>query len=221
MQPAVTRLRAICYVDGFNLYYGLREAALRHCYWLNIRDVAVHLVRAPLVLEHTKYFTARVSGKHRGDSLEKAAEREAGRVRQTTFLEALGTVNSLEIIEGRYQLTREYCRACKAEFRRPEEKMTDVRIATEMLTDAFLNRFDVAVLLSGDSDLVPPIAAILDHFPQKRVIVAFPPCRESSALKQIASSFVKVWPRTLEKCQLPRTVVKANGVELCRPAEWQ
>src|SRR5262245_50602909 len=142
MQEVTTKRRTICYVDGFNLYYGLRDGGLRDCYWLNVRELAARLVRPPFVLAATKYFTASVSGGRDGDTPEKAAQREGSRVRQAEFLEALGTLRHLEIFEGHFLLKRDHCRACKRDFTRPEEKMTDVRIATEMVADAFLNRFD-------------------------------------------------------------------------------
>jgi len=44
------------------------------------------------------------------------------------------------------------------------EKMTDVNIATNMMIDAYTNAFDIAYVISGDSDLVPPIRAIRAHF---------------------------------------------------------
>jgi hypothetical protein len=57
------------------------------------------------------------------------------------------------------------------------EKMTDVSVATAMLVDAFTDKFDAAFLISGDSDLAPPIQAIRNYFTNKRVIVIFPPKR--------------------------------------------
>jgi uncharacterized LabA/DUF88 family protein len=60
-------------------------------------------------------------------------------------------------------------------------KMTHVNIATQMIIDAFQNNFDRVMLISGDSDLVPPIRAIHENFGEKRVFVAFPPRRQSSS----------------------------------------
>ncbi|MGH9629467.1 MAG: NYN domain-containing protein [Bryobacteraceae bacterium] len=40
------------------------------------------------------------------------------------------------------------------------EKMTDVNIAVELLQDAFQGAFDTAILISADSDLIAPIAAV-------------------------------------------------------------
>ena len=53
-----------------------------------------------------------------------------------------------------------------------EEKMTDVNIAARLLTAAFENRFDTALLISADGDLTTPVRQVLAQFPQKRVVVA-------------------------------------------------
>ncbi len=37
------------------------------------------------------------------------------------------------------------------------EKGTDVQIATDMLRRAYVNAYDTAILVSGDSDLVPAV----------------------------------------------------------------
>ena len=52
--------------------------------------------------------------------------------------------------------------------------MTDVNVAVELLTDAFKDQFDVALLLSADSDLVGPVETVRRLFSAKQVIVVFP-----------------------------------------------
>ena len=42
--------------------------------------------------------------------------------------------------------------------------MTDVNIAVELLQDAFQDAFDTAILISADSDLIAPIAAVKRSF---------------------------------------------------------
>jgi uncharacterized LabA/DUF88 family protein len=162
-----------------------------------------------------------VSGARPGDSPEKAAEREASRQRQTLYLESLATLDSLEICTGQYLLKRDHCRVCKADFFRPEEKMTDVRIATELLTDAFLGRIDAAIIVSGDSDLVPRIEAVKMHHPQIEVTVAFPPKRFSSHLARVADKTLRIFDRTFAGCQLPDQIVKRDGTILSCPPEWR
>jgi hypothetical protein len=69
--------------------------------------------------------------------------------------------------------------------------MTDVNIASRMLVDAFQDRFDAAFLISGATDLIPPIKEIKTHFPEKKVIVAFPPGRQNISLQKMAhASFI-------------------------------
>ena len=53
---------------------------------------------------------------------------------------------------------------------RHEEKMADVNIANQLLLDAMEGKFDSAFLISGDSDLVPPIRTIKTRFPDKKII---------------------------------------------------
>ena len=208
-------------MDGFNLYHGMRDAGYRHCYWLNVRAMASLLLKPPYLLKMTKYFTARVSGGRPGDTVAKASEREASRRRQQVFLEALGTLKALAIYEGHFLLKRDSCRACGANFLRPEEKATDVRLACEFVADAFLDVFDAALIVSADSDLVPPIETVRAHFPEKHIAIAFPPLRSSWEMTQINCGHMKIWQRTLERSQLPDEVIKQDGTKLSRPVEWQ
>lgn len=99
--------------------------------------------------------------------------------------------------------------------------MTDVNIATELLVDAFANRFDVALLISADSDLVPPVRAVLRHFPHKRVNVAFPPERHSKELKDSASGQFIITRGNLKKSQFPDEVATQTGFVLKRPEKWK
>ncbi|WP_460309439.1 NYN domain-containing protein, partial [Thermus brockianus] len=52
--------RVIAYVDGFNLYFGLREAKLKRYYWLDVSLLAKNLLKPQQHLVATHYFTARI-----------------------------------------------------------------------------------------------------------------------------------------------------------------
>src|SRR5215831_3668847 len=41
-----------------------------------------------------------------------------------------------------------------------EEKGSDVNLATHLVRDAFLNEFDVAVVITNDTDLIEPIKVV-------------------------------------------------------------
>jgi uncharacterized LabA/DUF88 family protein len=62
--------------------------------------------------------------------------------------------------------------------RRPkgEEKGVDVELAIDLVRLAIDDEFDVAVLASADSDLVPPLQFVADRFPEKALVtVGFEP----------------------------------------------
>lgn len=98
--------------------------------------------------------------------------------------------------------------------------MTDVNIAVELMADAFADRFDTAILISGDSDLAGPLDKIRKLFPSKRIIVAFPPNRASQRLRTCAHVNFNIGERTLSSSQLPNPVVKPDGFALQRPTGW-
>ncbi|MCX5632287.1 MAG: hypothetical protein NTW93_01205 [Phycisphaerae bacterium] len=69
--------------------------------------------------------------------------------------------------------------------------------------------------------LVRPVKTIKKMFPQKRVIVFFPPNRFSAALKAVADFQLSIGHGLLAKCQFPDKVVKADGYVLQRPLLWR
>jgi len=201
--------RVITYIDGFNLYFGLREKGWCRFYWLNVQLLAQNLLKFNQELVLTKYFTARIIG---SPGKEK---------RQSTFIEALETIPNLEIIYGKYQLNPRECTHCGFKDRVPNEKMTDVNIAVEMLSDAVKDRFDTALLLSADSDLAPLVRAIKNTFTQKRVVVVFPPKRDSVELRNIAHACLRIGRANLARSLFPDNVRKADGFILRRPPTWK
>jgi len=201
--------RVITYIDGFNLYFGLREKGWHRFYWLNVQLLARNLLKFNQELVMTKYFTARIIG---------SPDKEK---RQSTFIEALETVPNLEIIYGKYQLNPRECTHCGFKDQVPNEKMTDVNIAVEMLSDAVKDKFDTALLLSADSDLAPLIRAIKNTFTQKRVVVVFPPKRDSVELHNIAHACLRIGRANLARSLFPDNVRKADGFILQRPPTWK
>ena len=216
-----TPVRVIAYVDGFNLYFGMRAGALHRFYWLNVHLLAANLLRPDQQLIATAYFTSRISVPSASDTSPSAIALRAKGKRQSNYLEALATVPNLATILGHYLDKRGHCRNCGATWPSYEEKMTDVNIATELLTDAFQDRFDTAMLISADSDLTRPIQAVRRIFPNKRIIVAFPPNRNSITLRRVANGFIHIEPAHLSRSQFPDQVTKPNGFVLQRPNEWR
>jgi uncharacterized LabA/DUF88 family protein len=67
-----------------------------------------------------------------------------------------------------------------------EEKGSDINLATYLLIDAFDDRFDVAVMVSDDSDLKEPISQVRDRFGKKIVLLGAKSVRISGALRPLA-----------------------------------
>jgi uncharacterized LabA/DUF88 family protein len=201
--------RVIAYVDGFNLYFGLKEQGWKKQYWLDVGLLARGLLKSGQQLVGVNYFTARISGTR------------AKRARQNAYLEALKEMGSCAMHFGVYQHNSRECRRCKLVDNVPSEKMTDVNIAVSMMTDAFENNFDTALLISADSDLTPPVRKIRELRPSKRVIVALPPGRSSKQLTSAASGFIRVDRAALNRSLLPEKIQKSTGYVIERPQRWQ
>lgn len=74
--------RVIGYIDGFNLYFGLKASNWQRYYWLNLQLLLANLLKPDQELVFTKYFTSRISY-----PLEKQQ-------RQSVFIEALETLDN-------------------------------------------------------------------------------------------------------------------------------
>lgn len=57
----VKKERVIAFIDGFNLYFGMREAGFDYCRWLNVRKLVSSLLQPNQELAGVKYYTSRVS----------------------------------------------------------------------------------------------------------------------------------------------------------------
>jgi uncharacterized LabA/DUF88 family protein len=186
----------------------MREAGLDNCRWLNIRSLVGDLLLQNQELVEIRYYTSRVS-----NNPEKQK-------RQTTYIEALET-QGIKIIYGHYQDGTEECRRCGNIWRTAKEKMTDVNIATSIIIDAYKDKYDTAMLISGDSDLVPPIKAVHENFKNKRVMVLFPPKRHNISIAAHAKGSFIIGRKKLLDNQLDSVVVKKDGYKLKRPTEWE
>lgn len=203
--------RVSVYIDGFNLYYGLKTQGWQRYYWLDLRRLADNMLRPGQRLITVKYFTARVASSPQDPDKAK---------RQHAYLEALSLLPDVRICWGRYRKKELACPDCGATRQIYEEKMTDVNLATELLADAYGDLYDGAVIVSADSDLVRPVRVVRTRFPRKRIIIAFPPGRNSYHLGQAATGYFKLGRKVLSDSQLPERVTN-GGYVLQRPLSWQ
>jgi len=203
----VKKERVIVYIDGFNLYFGIVEAGYGSNKWLDVKKLTQSLLQSNQEIIQVKYFTSRV-----GNDPEKQK-------RQSTYIEALESIG-VKVYYGHYQRGTVECNRCGNIWPTYSEKMTDVNIATQIIIDAYKDNYDMAMLVSGDSDLVPPIKVIHENFKQKRVFVAFPPKRHNSSVSLVAKGSMTIGRKKLADSQLPNEVQKTDGYILRKPSEW-
>jgi uncharacterized LabA/DUF88 family protein len=201
--------RVIVYVDGFNFYYGLKSKNWRRYYWLDMVKFAERLLRPHQELVEVCYFSA----KHIDNQKSK---------RQDAFFQANRVNPKFTLHLGKYLKKDIVCKFCKQVTHTFEEKETDVRIATTMLADVYQDRCDVTMLVSADSDLVPPIERIKELSPNHKIIVCFPPDRYSSHLCKWSNGIKTLRDtRLYENCLLPEVVVLPDGYALRKPDKWK
>ncbi len=201
--------RVITYIDGFNLCFGLKSKGWERYLWLNVQALSMALLKTNQNLVHTKYFTSRVASPP--DKVK----------RQNIYIEASGTLGQTSIFFGKFQTNPYTCKMCGHVRDAPQEKMTDVNIAVELMTDAFNDGFDDAILISADSDLIASVVAVKRLFPAKRVVVACPPGRFSTELTRAGHAFFTIGHGSIEKSQFPDEVLTSTGFILRRPTSWK
>jgi len=104
---------------------------------------------------------------------------------------------------------------------RHEEKQTDVAFAISVFSDAMRDDYQRAILITADSDQVPLVRAIRQHFPKKTVTLAAPPARggEARELGGTVHDRIPITAGRLRACALPRDIVDAKGKKVAtRPA---
>ncbi|MFH0975682.1 MAG: NYN domain-containing protein [Spirochaetota bacterium] len=205
-------MRTVVYIDGFNLYYGTIKGTPYK--WLNLDALCkAYLNTAKNDIQKIKYFTALVKARpHDPDQTS----------RQQTFLRALKTIPHLEIILGHF-LSHEvvmpladgtgYVKVIKT-----EEKKSDVNIAVHMLHDAYKNLYDLAVLISNDSDLSEPLRIIKEEF-NKKIGIINPHKKPSRELGKYALFQKQIRFGTLAVCQFPVQMKDKHGI-IYKPGKW-
>ena len=145
--------RANVYVDGFNLFYGaVRGTPYR---WLDLGRFCSTVFPSDQIIR-IRYFTALVTSPA-GDPTKQQ--------RQQAYIRALLTIPELSVHYGRFSLTTKSRLLAQDPTRtvqvlQQEEKGSDVNLASHLLMDGFRGEYEVAIVVSNDSDLLEPIRMV-------------------------------------------------------------
>jgi uncharacterized LabA/DUF88 family protein len=212
MPPA----RTIVYVDGFNLYYGRLKGTTDK--WLDLGALCANLLPNNDI-QTIKYFTARV--RPRSDNPDVHLQRQV-------YLAALKTIPNLSIHEGHFLESAVRMRLANPPAGGPntvvvlktEEKGSDVALASHLIGDGYEGLYDVAIVVSNDSDLVPPIEIVRNRL--GRVVGVLNPHRNPSAALQRAASFYRpLRAGVVAASQFPDTITASDGAQLSKPLRWR
>ena len=209
-------IRTYAYIDGFNLYYrAVKDTPYK---WLNILTLLKSVLKPDNRIDKIRYFTAGVSGRRDSDAPR----------RQQLYLRALATIPQLSVHKGRFLVSQKWAKIANPpnNFVRPdpvtvaivntEEKGSDVNLASYLLLDGFKNRFDVAVVLSNDTDLVEPIRMVYDEI-HKPVGLICPTNQPAKSLKKVATFVRHVTEHRLAGAQFPDSI---PGTTIRKPITW-
>jgi len=201
------------YVDGFNLYFG----CLKHTpyKWLNIRALC-ELLYPKNQIEKIVYCTALVNPRPNNPQQ---------RIRQETYIRALQTLPNLEVVYGTFMPSKVNMPLVNptpgqkfAYVHKTEEKGSDVNLATHLLIDGFRSNYQVAIVISNDSDLTLPIHVVSQEL-KLPVGVLNPQPKPARALLKVASFFAQIRSGPLSACQFPVTMTDVSGT-FSKPTEW-
>ena len=210
--------KTIIYIDGFNLYYRLKDTSYK---WLNLKKLSEFYLHPKTnnIIE-IKYFTALV---------KRNSNDNSNIIKQNIYLRAIQTIPNLNIIFGQFKKRHMTGLRCYYEngnyvesrnlitISKWEEKESDVNIATHIIADA--PQLDCIVLISNDTDLKTPLKYVKENF-KKRVGIISPRRNIHIELKEASHFQKRISNRVLEQCQFPERMKDAKGEFFC-PPKWK
>ncbi len=210
-------MKANVYIDGFNLYYGcVKNTPYK---WLNPQALCQRMF-PHYQINRIRYFTARIRGT--SDDPRKPQ-------RQAIFIRALQTIPNLSVHYGhflshtvRMPLANPALGGARTvEVIKTEEKGSDVNLAAYLLLDGFDEDYDLAIIISNDSDLLEAIGLVQSRLGMP--VAVLNPQRDlkktSWALKNAAQFYGRIRVNALKASQFPATLSDSTG-SFTKPKEW-
>ncbi len=201
--------RVAVFIDGFNLYHAVTcDLRTKKHRWLNLEKLARCFLTSNDSLNEIFYFTA-------------LAVWDANKVaKHKTYISALRTT-SVQPILGAFRRKDKHCTLCRRQYPTYEEKRTDVNIAIKLFQTAIIDSWDSALIVSGDSDLIPAIEAVKKSFPSKQIGVVIPIGRRAEELKSVTDFHRKMKIKHLETSQFPEVIDLGGGISINKPLSWR
>jgi uncharacterized LabA/DUF88 family protein len=144
--------------------------------------------------------------------------------RQQTYIRAIETfIPEVEVCYGRFlesykdmPLVTPTPVSRFAKVIKMEEKGSDVNLGVHLVHDAAQDRYDLAAVVSNDSDLAEALRIAREEY-HKTIGVISPHYPVAGDLKEHASFYRYIRPKTLTRSQLPNPI---PGTSIRKPARW-
>lgn len=132
--------------------------------------------------------------------------------RQYDWLCKLKQSNYFEVIEGQQVIRRiEGVDVDVNDFKTYTtlEKGTDVNVAVQMLSKGFQNAYDIAILVSGDTDYIPVVESL--HNLGKIVVLATLPQQKIEKYKTIIDRHIPIYPNIIDKSEYKHKIKSSKS----------
>ncbi len=176
--------RIMTFIDGSNFYYGLKSLNLDSYKPLgnfNFRKLGLELCHNRKLIE-VKYYNA---------PLDSDADKSKYKTQQR-FFEKIRNTPDVKLILVRMQKRKVNDKIVYV------VKGDDIHIAVDMVTHAYNDAYDTAILVSGDGDFVPAVLAA--QAKGKRVEQAYFKQGHSYHLRQKCNNSILLTTELLKKC---------------------
>lgn len=197
--PALQKKRVAVYFDGFNMYYPIDESGKHYLKWVCLRKLA-SILASP----------------HQGEVVRVVfctavpSEQDNRWIRHTTYNNVL-RANNVDILLGHHVIDENGARA---------EKQTDLNLGLSVICDANDDIFDIAFIVSADSDQAATARFLRERHPNKMLYMAAPwGLKPPNKASSYATGAFTISEETLEKAVMPQSVQGRTALIL-RPAKY-
>jgi uncharacterized LabA/DUF88 family protein len=200
--------KVIVFIDCFNLHHAINAYPKYHKYkWLDLSKLANLYITKNESIVDILYFTA-------------LATWNQNKVKKHKLFIKANELNGVHVIFGEFKKRDKFCNLRKRKYQTFEDKQTDVNIVIQLFKLSIEKKYDKAIIISGDSDLIPSINAVRKTFPNKQIGVVIPIARRAEELKHTCDFYMKMKEKQLASAIFQQKIKINDNEFLVCPPEW-
>ncbi|MDO4713975.1 MAG: NYN domain-containing protein [bacterium] len=182
-------MKKVCvYIDGFNVFHAIKKAFGKKYYWINYKQLARQYIdikneKLVDVYYFSAYFYVDKEGVENHKEYVRALQRKGVKIilgkyleKDATFVKKRHPIVSVKYgdrIDTQKEVIKNLPVPDLLTYNKYEEKRTDVNMAVQIVIDGLQDKYDKAIIITGDSDIAPAIEAI-KRIKQKEFLAVIP-----------------------------------------------